>query len=107
LLEHELAIAVFEAVKAGQERQPKQIVAQGLVWQHQGGDVANFQAADFHYIEPGGGGPHRAICGPDLGDKRILRRVDAKARGPTVSACSRVSRMADVFQIAVNMAHSL
>ena len=52
-----------------------------MVWQHQGSDVAKFQAADLHYIKAGGGGPNRAIGGPDLGGERIVRRMDAKSRG--------------------------
>ena len=51
LLEHELAVAIFEAPQPRQEGQAEQIFAQGFVRQDKRGDVAHFQIADLNKIE--------------------------------------------------------
>ena len=78
LLEHKLAIAVLESVKPRQKRQSQEIVAQGIVGQHQRGDIAKFQAADLDYIEPGRRRSDRSVGGLYLGDKCIARRMNTE-----------------------------
>ena len=94
LLEHELAVAVFEAVKPRQKLQPQEIVPQGVVRQHQRGDIAKLQAADFHHIEPGRRCSDRGVGGLHLSDKSIARRANTETGG--VARSQRNDRRASI-----------
>ena len=87
MLEHEPAVAVFEAPQPRQERKAEQVVAQRPIGKDDGGDVTHDQIADLDLIEARRRGAHAAIRRPDFDGEIALRRMDAgRAASLTVSA---------------------
>src|SRR6266516_5518024 len=80
VLEQEPAVAIFEAMQAGEEREPEQVLAQRLVGKHDRRDVAQHQAADLHPAEPHRRAAHRAVGGLELRDIIARRGMKVQAR---------------------------